>query len=48
MLVRSLTSLLFIFIFQLLLGGRYYGSHQYTVNEQVLIHLDGRDLKWCQ
>lgn len=28
--------------------GRYYGSHQYNVNEEVLIHLDGRDLKWCR
>ena len=30
------------------LWGQYYGSHQYTVDEQVLVHLDGRDLKWCR
>jgi len=27
---------------------RYYGSHQYKVGAEVLLHLDGRDLKWCQ
>mmetsp|Transcript_31283 Transcript_31283/g.75662 ORF Transcript_31283/g.75662 Transcript_31283/m.75662 type:complete len:643 (-) Transcript_31283:187-2115(-) len=28
------------------LWGRYYGTHQYA-NYQMLDHLDGRDLQWC-